>query len=422
MRCRVIVAATLLLSFSLSAHAVLDLQLTQGVNQATPIGVGDFAPDLQIAGDTTISQVIRNDLNNSGSFNAVSLAGNTNNSKLDNVLTGSVEELPNGKYKVNARLIGAYVATFGGQNKSNLLFDESYVVPKESLRRCAHKISDDVYQKLTGVRGVFSTSLAYVLVSNNHGQRYYTLELSDADGFNPRVLLRSVQPIMSPAWRPDGKHIYYVSFEGYRAKIYDQDLMTGRREVFSAYPGINGAPAVSPDGSQIALVLTKTGNPKIYLMDARTHALRQLTEGMAIDTEPDWSNDGKYLLFTSNRGGTPQIYKYNLANGDVERMTYQGDYNARARVMPNGDGFVMMHSDDNVFGIAKQQGSQCDVLVQAGRDESPSLAPNGQMIIYATQINGRGVLAMVSIDGNIKLTLPAQEGSVQEPAWSPFVS
>ena len=421
MRCKFIIT-TLLLSVSLSAHAVLDLQLTQGVNQATQIGVGDFAPGLQIAGGTTISQVIRNDLNNSGSFNAVALNANANNSKLDNVLTGSAEELPNGKYKVTASLTGAYVGAFGGRNKSNLLLTESYIVPKDSLRKCAHKISDDVYQKLTGVRGVFSTYLAYVLVSNNQGQRYYTLELSDADGFNPRTLLRSVQPIMSPAWRPDGKHIYYVSFEGYRARIYDQDLMTGGRTILSAYPGINGAPAVSPDGSQIALVLTNTGNPKIYLMNARTHALRQLTQGVSIDTEPAWSNDGKYLLFTSNRGGTPQIYKYTLANGDVDRVTYQGDYNARARVMPNGDGFVMMHSDDNVFGIAKQQDGQCDVLVRAGRDESPSLAPNGQMIIYATQINGRGVLAMVSTDGNIKLTLPAREGSVQEPAWSPFVS
>ena len=416
-----VLTASILLSTTVAAHAVLDLQLTQGVNQAMPIGVGDFAPNLQIAGNTTIAAVIRNDLNNSGSFNAQSLAG-ANVSKLDDVLTGSVQQLPGGKYKVTAKLSGMYGTTIDGRVKSKLLFAESFTVPKSALRRCAHKISDTVYQKLTGIPGVFSTHLAYVLVSGRGPNKLYTLELSDADGFNQQPLLRSRQPIMSPAWRPDGKHIFYVSFEGYRARIYDQDLMTGKRQVFSAYPGINGAPAVSPNGKQIALVLSKTGNPKIYLMNARSHAIKQLTRGSSIDTEPAWSADGKYLLFTSNRGGNPQIYKYSLANGKIQRMTFDGNYNARPRVMPNDKGFVMMHRDSGTFGIAKQQQGQTDVLVTAGEDESPSLAPNGQMVIYATQQGGRGVLAMVSIDGRIKLTLPAREGSVQEPAWSPFTS
>ena len=394
------------------AQAALNLELTQGVDQAIPIGISAFAPDITISGNTHVAAVVRNDLNNSGRFKAQPFTKGAPISKLDNILSGSVTPLGGGRYKLRAQLRSVY--------GSQLLFDKQYLVTAAQLRTAAHYISNDVYQKLTGVPGIFATNLAYVLVTDKRGRRYYTLELSDADGFNPRPLLRSVQPIMSPAWAPDGKHIYYVSFEGYRARIYVQDILTGRRKSISSYHGINGAPAISPDGKQMALVLSSTGDPKIYLMNMQSHKMKQLTHGPSIDTEPSWEPNEKALLFTSNRGGSPQIYKFNINSGKVQRLTFQGNYNARPRVLPDGKGFVMMHRDVDQFGIAKQTDGQTDVLVRAGLDESPSVAPNGQMVIYATQRGKTGVLAMVSIDGRVKLTLPAREGSVQEPAWSPF--
>lgn len=401
------------------ANAALDLELTQGMDQSVPIGINNFDSNLTITGDATLASVIRHDLATSGRFRAIDPAANPA-AKLDDILTGSVTNLGDGRYRINAQLSSVYGQAAGGSHKSQVLFAKTYTVPQNQLRSAAHHISDDIFQKLTGIPGIFSTHLAYVLVSKNNGRKYYTLELSDADGFNPRPMLRSVQPIMSPAWRPDGRHLYYVSFEGFKARIFDQDIMTGQRRIVSSYQGINGAPAVSPDGKKMALVLSKTGNPKIYLMDMHNGRLQQITKGPSIDTEPAWLPDQSGFLFTSNRGGGPQIYKYTLATGTIQRMTYQGNYNARARVLPDGKGFVMMHRDSTMFGIAKQVDGDCDVLVRAGSDESPSLAPNGQMIIYATEVRGRGVLAMVSIDGRIRLTLPAREGSVQEPAWSPY--
>ncbi|WP_259412002.1 Tol-Pal system beta propeller repeat protein TolB [Coxiella burnetii] len=422
-----------LLIFVPVSYGALDLELTKGVTAAIPIAIMPFAgPSVLAPGDETIPQVIKNDLQNSGQFRV------TGSGNLDQT-AASLEQIDYSywrKQKVNALVVGAinplgmrrYRVAFTLINvfdSNNRLLSESFNVNAKELRNLAHHISDLIYQKLTGVRGVFSTKIAYVLVqaSSENTAAKYTLEVADADGFNPQPLLVSDMPIMSPTWSPDGNKIAYVSFEGHRAAIYLQDLATGRRQRLSEAPGINGAPAFSPDGKQLALVLTKTGNPKIYILNLADGHLREITKGWSIDTEPAWSPDGKSLLFTSNRDGTPQIYNYSFADGSINRVTYRGDYNARPSFMPDGKSIIMMHRENGLFGIARQDLStgQVQILSESGTDESPSLAPNGKMAIYAMEYGGRGVLAQVSIDGQIKLRLPARNGNVQEPAWSPYL-
>jgi TolB protein len=410
--------------------AALALELTQGVNQAHPIAIDFAGAAPQGAGQQTIDQVITNDLNNSGQFRVVA-ANDATLSDLDapldyaawqklgvnEVLLGYIQAKMGGRYQLRVRLVDVY-------GKRDLL-DRTYQLSQKQLRQVAHQVSDGVYQKITGTRGVFSTKLAYILVKGQgSAKRRYALEVSDADGFNAQTLLSSPEPIMSPAWAPDGRKLAYVSFENHRARIYLQDIYSGKRKVLSKEPGINGAPAFSPDGKKMALVLSITGNPKIYLMDRNSGRMQALTKGYSIDTEPNFSPDGQSILFTSNRGGSPQIYRYHLASKKVSRVTYDGNYNARGRFMPSEKNIVMLHRAEGLFGIAKQNlaSGRVRVLTQANADESPSLSPNGQMVLYATRYGGRGVLAMVSTDGRIQLRLPAREGNVQEPAWSPFLS
>jgi len=431
--------------FSLSANAALDLELTQGIDAAVPIAIVPFVNEKpNVPGKQTITQVITNDLQNSGQFRVKTpgLLGQMPTTLdqvdikywqkrgVDDVLIGSVKKIGFNRYRVAVQLVNVFTKSDGTQKHKDAesnptLVNLSFDVNKNGFRDLAHHISDVIYQKLTGVRGIFSTKVAYILVKKNkHRASKYLLEISDVDGFNPQTLLVSKQPIMSPAWSPNGKNLAYVSFEGHRASIYLQNLATGKREVVTDYPGINGAPTFSPDGTKLALVLTRTGNPKIYSYDLASGKLTQLTHGYSIDTEPAWAPNGQSLLFTSNRGGTPQIYRYNFADKNIVRVTFEGNYNARASFLPNDKGFIMMHRETGMFGIAREnlETGNIQVLVQTGADESPSVAPNGKMIIYATEYGERGVLAMVSVDGRIKLRLPAQEGSVREPAWSPFLT
>jgi len=426
---RIILIASILFSFiCVQGYAIVDLELTQGVAASIPLAVVPFAgANVSVPGNQTITQVISNDLQNSGEFRVVNqpAAAASANSDIaqwraqgaDYVVTGSITAVGDKGYSVAFQVRSAFNAASG------VLLQQTFTASTQTLRRLAHHISDEIYKKLIGSQGIFSTKIAYIIVQRRNNTSQYKLEVADADGFGAQTLLSSSEPIMSPTWTPNGRELAYVSFEGHRAAIYMQNLATAQRRLVSAVPGINGAPAFSPDGTKLALVLSKSGNPNIYLLNLSNNQLQPITHDWSIDTEPSFSRDGSSILFTSNRDGGPQIYRYSIPTGTINRVTYTGDYNARASFAQNGQSIVVMHRDGGSFGIARMDlaNGQLQTLVKSGMDESPSLAPNGKMIIYATKFGGQGVLAQVSVDGRIKLRLPAREGSVQEPAWSPFL-
>jgi TolB protein len=409
--------------FSISANAALNLELTQGIDTAIPIAVIPFIESPEI------SDIVCADLSNSGRFHLVNTssteglsyaASNVNypywlGKKINNLVIGTVASNW-GKYTVNIQLLDIY--------GHSVLLNKQFIATKGQLRHLAHRISDLIYQQLIGERGIFSTKIAYVVIQKKSTkQAKYLLMIADADGHNPKQLLVSNEPIMSPAWSPDGKNIAYVSFEGRNSAIYIQNIATGSRRILSKYSGINGAPSWSPDGKSIALVLTLTGYPKIYTIELDTSKLQQITDGASLDTEPSWAPDGKSIVFTSNSGGSPQIYQIFLGSKSPKRLSYHGNYNARGSFTSNGKNIVMLNRDDGRFNIAVQdlKTGRLNILFDLGINKSPSVAANGSMVAYATIFDGRGVLGESSIDGRVKLRLPAQEGEVQDPAWSPFL-
>ena len=431
---------SLLMCFS-SAQALLNLELTQGMRQALPIAVVPFAGQDNLQSPDNIAAVVSNDLNNSGQFkvadmnslqqtphsnDAVDLSywQKTNN---EDLVVGSVKSLGGDQYQVSFQLINIYAGKTRGTNggfSSPVLIGQQFTVNKNGLRDLAHHISDLIYKNLTGERGIFSTKIASVLVQRDVQPARYSLIVSDIDGYNPRSLLNSNEPIMSPAWSPNGKSIAYVSFENDRSAIYVQNLATGSRRVVSDASGINGAPAWSPDGSKLALVLSKSGSPQIYIDNLASGQLTQLTNGDSINTEPNWAPDGKSILFTSDRGGGPEIYQMNLATRQIQRLTYNSPYNARGSFTAGGNHIVMLTQAGNGYDAAIQNlaTGNVRVLTSSGQVQSPTVAPNGKMVAFADHDNGVGILGMVSTDGSVKLRIPAPNGGLQEPAWSPFLN
>ncbi len=311
------------------------------------------------------------------------------------------------------------------QGRQQILAQREFTVKYSQLRALAHHMSDLIYEKLTDVKGIFSTHIAYVLVTRQNNHRIYSLQIADMDGHNVKPLLTSTQPIMSPAWSHDGKRIAYVSFEKIMPRIYIQTIASGQRQLISDYPGINGAPAWSPDDKTLALALSKnSATPKIYLMDLANKDCRQVTFGFSIDTEPTWSKDGRSLLFTSDRGGGPQIYQIDLRSKRLQRITFDGSYNARASFSPDGKMIVVLNREQGMYNIAVQDLDDDTLLcvTHSGFDASPSFAPNGQMVLFESKPGEHGLLGMASIDGRINCRLPTPEGDVQDPVWSPFLS
>ena len=427
---RIIITILVTAFLATAAHAVITFKITKSTEAKQPIAIVPFG--WQHSGEplpADVAAIVADDLARTSQFEPIPFEGlpsrpfrhaqiNFNDWRLlgtGSLVIGNVTPSLNGEYVIEFQLYDVL------RRKQVVGFQ--LTAPKELMRRVAHQISDEIYERLTGVRGAFDTRVAYVTeVRDTGGDARYALNVADVDGHNEHVILDSAQPVMSPSWSPDGKKLAYVSFESDRPRIFIQDIATGNREHIASFPGINGAPAFSPDGRHLAMTLSKDGNPEIYVMHLQTKRLRRVTRNVAIDTEPAWSPDGQSLVFTSDRGGKPQIYRTAVEGGRPQRVTFEGSYNARPTYSPDGAKLALVHRDEGRYriGLLDLENGALQVLTESELDESPSFAPNGSMILYATIDGADPVLAAVSLDGRMRQRLAVQTGGVREPAWSPF--
>ncbi len=402
------------------AQAQLSIEITGAGANRIPVAIADFL------GDATASRVVtstvRSDLERSGLFKLIDTTGAAldENSPVshgdwkskgaDALAAGSIGRSPDGRMEARFRLYDTQKAvSLGGA---------AYVTSNDQLRAAGHRIADYIYEKLTGEKGVFSTRIAYVVKSR--GQ--FLLQIADADGQGAATALTSTEPIISPAWAPDGSKLAYVSFEKKKPVIYAHSLATGQRHIVANFKGSNSAPAWSPNGSKLAIVLSKDGNSQIYSVSADGSGLQRLTQSGGIDTEPRYSADGGSIYFTSDRGGSPQVYRMSAGGGDAHRVTFEGSYNVSPRPSADGKSLAFISRREGRFQLAIMDlaSRQTQVLTDSNKDESPSFAPNSRMILIATEVGGRGVLSAVSSDGRIKQRLSVAAGDVREPAWGPF--
>lgn len=420
-----------LLAVARGAVAQLQIEIIDGNPSALPIAIVPF--QWQEAGpppSDPVEAIVAGDLYRSGLFDPMDVAdmperpvepeairfGTWRLLKTDYIVIGKVRTAPDGLgHEIIYQLYDVH--------KQEQLLSRITTVGAGDLRFGAHRVADAIYEKLTGVPGAFSTRIAYVTATGVGNGARYELVVADADGYGPQSIVGSPEPLLSPAWSPDGRKLAYVSFEQGNSAIYVQDVSTGARELISSGRGINGAPAFSPDGRKMALTLSRSGNPEIYLRDMATGRTDQLTNHWSIDTEPVFAPDGRYIYFTSDRGGRPQIYRVPVGGGNPERVTLEGEYNARASVSPDGRKIAVAQGRGNEYRIAVWDiGTERFLVLTPGRlDESPSFAPNGSMILYATREGDRGVLSAVSADGSVRTRLILSEGDVREPAWSPVI-
>lgn len=415
---------------SVVAHAELMIEITHGVDNPIPIAISPFS----WAGAGTLPEdvagIVESDLRRSGLFDVLNkgnmLSHPDHPMKVfyrdwqalgrDYLVVGRINQVGE-FYEAKYNLLDIV-------NQKSMMEEYTIRVSRNGLRDMAHRISDQVFEKITGIRGAFSTKMVYLSRQNlGKGRFNYQLFIADSDGARAQKVLDSSEPILSPAWAPDGKRIAYSAFEKGRPSIYIHTLATGAREKLTNFRGINSSPAWSPDGTKLAMTLSKDGTPDIYVMDLATRRLTKVApHNFAIDTEPQWMPDGQTLVFTSNRGGQPQIYQVEIYSGYVKRLTFEGDFNARARVLPDGSGLIMVHKNGGDFKIARldMKRNRTFVLTSTQLDESPSIAANGTMVLYAAKRAGNVMLAAVSIDGRVSYNLPSQGRDIREPAWSPF--
>ena len=414
----------LLLAFLGSgAHAQLSIEITGGGGNRIPVAVLPFAGESALP--PGISAIVRADLERSGLFRNIEApaggpvatdASGVNFAEwrarlADALVQGSVAALPDGRFEVRFRLFDVV--------KQQALGGVAYTMSRNQLRATAHRISDYVYEKLTGERGVFSTRVAYVV---KRGPRY-ELQIADSDGAGEETALASFEPIISPAWSPDGRRLAYVSFESKKPVVYVHSLQTGQRQVAANFKGSNSAPAWAPDGSRLVVSLSREGGSQLFSVNPDGSNLRRLTSTSSIDTEPVFSPDGQSIYFTSDRGGSPQIYRMPAGGGEAQRVTFEGGYNVSPRISPDGKRLAYITRNGGRYQVALLDLSsrQVQILTDSDKDESPSFSPNGRMIMLATVLGGRGVLSAVSADGRVKQRLTTASGDVREPAWGPFI-
>ena len=427
---RIIIAVFVAAFLANAAHAVIKIRITKSTEAKVPIAIVPFG--WQHGGQplpVDVAAIVADDLARSGLFEPIPFESlpsrpvrhdqiNFKDWRLlgtGSLVIGNVTPAVDDGYVVEYQLYDVL--------RSKRILGFQLTASKQAMRRAAHQIADRIFEQLTGVRGAFDTRVAYVTeVAGADGGARYALAVADVDGHNEHVILDSAQPVMSPSWSPDGQKLAYVSFESSQPRIFIQAITTGERESVASFPGINGAPAFSPDGRHLAMALSKDGNPEIYVKELQTGRLRRITQNPAIDTEPSWSPDGQSLVFTSDRGGKPQIYRVAAEGGRPERLTFEGSYNARPVYSPDGTKLALVHRDGGRYriGLFDLENGALQVLTESELDESPTFAPNGRMILYATADSAGSVLAAVSPDGRMHQRLAVQTGGVREPAWSPF--
>jgi TolB protein len=423
----VLTAVLTVIAAPVRAAPRLNIVITGGVEAAQPIAVIPFSTSDGHIAPVDVAAVISADLARSGTFKPLPVSD-----MLTQPTTREAVDLRDWRLLgVNTLVIGQVVPDSAGLRLNAVLYDvqrgvelaaTSVTGPVAGLRHSAHQLADFIYQTLTGQRGVAASRIAYVASSGSGAKQTLSLRVADADGENAQTIVSTTEPLLAPAWSPDGQMLAYVSFENQHAAIYLQDLRSGQRTLVASYPGVNSAPAFAPDGQRLALTLSKDGNSEIYVLDLVSRELRRVTDHFAIDTEPAWSPDGQQLLFTSNRGGTPQIYRMAASGGAAERISLEGDYNARAAFAPDGHSIVMVSRSDGVFRIVlfDLERNLTRRLSAGPLDEAPSFAPNGAQVLYAATHEGREVLATVAVDGGSSQRLAPNSGQVREPAWSPL--